>query len=433
MNAPNSKSEHNHGGHHRLRRRRASHEAAITTQAAPAAVPVHPLIARDQPALLTDQSDLASLLDHVREVGLCAYDTEFIGELTYHPRLCLIQIGTPHRVAVIDAMADLDLTGIWEVLADSQILKIVHAGSQDLEPVMRHLGQPAANVFDTQLAAGLSRLPYPLSLTRLVEATLGLRLGKGLTFTSWDERPLSKAHLRYAADDVRYLPAVHQDLTRRLAELDHVELAMQECAAACNPDLYLFDPYAVAMRMRGGKSLSPKQLSVLIELIMVRDEAARTENIPPRALIKDEVLVDLARRHVTELDKLSTIRGLPRPVIQEFGGRLIEAIERGLATPKGRWPIVQDIEETASERFTIDALWTTVQATCFARGIDPAIVGTRQDIAEFWRHRHGGPTPSRQRITTGWRAQLIAQFIEEFTGGKRHIALNWADGSLHTS
>ncbi len=424
------KRDRSHGGHHRLRRRRASHQAAIAADHVPVAVPDHPLIPTNHPALLTDQAELAELLDHVREVGLCAYDTEFIGELTYYPRLCLIQIATPQRVAVIDALVDIDLTGVWELLADPDVLKLVHAGSQDLEPVVRHLDRAPANIFDTQVAAGFARLPYPLSLTRLVEATLGIRLGKGLTFTSWDERPLSRAHLRYAADDVRYLPAVHADLKRRVEALGHMPLVELECRGACDPDLYQFDPRAVSLRMRGAKGLSPKQLSVLMELVKVRDEAAQVANIPPRAFLRDEVLIDMSRRHVTEIEKLQSVRGLPRPVVQEFGERLIDAIERGLSVPKSDRPVVQDFEETAAERFAIDALWTTVQSYCLAQGIDPAVVGTRQDIGEFWRWRHGGPEPSRHRLTSGWRRELVGNFIEQFTGGEKSLSLSWQGGEL---
>ena len=421
----------NRGGHHRLRRRRQSHEAAINADHAAATVPEHPLIPTNHPDLLTSQGELLGLLEHVREVGLCAYDTEFIGELTYWPKLCLVQIATPERVAVIDALADVDLTPVWQVLADPAVLKIVHAGSQDLEPVVRHMELSPANIFDTQIAAGFCALPYPLSLSKLVETTTDVRLGKTLTFTSWDERPLSRAHVRYAADDVRYLPAVHQGLARRLEERGHTDKARQEFEAICEPALYRFDPRVTTMRMRGARSMSPKQLAVMLELVAVRDEGAQQLNVPPRSLIRDEVLTDMSRRHVSSYEQLRAVRGLPRPVIEEFGQRLLDATQRGLAVPKNERIVQVEIEETATERFAFDALWTAVQGFCLASGIDPALVGTRQDVVEYWRARHdNGPSPRRQRLVNGWRSELVGGFIDRFTTGERALELRWSDGGL---
>ena len=112
-------------------------------------------------------------------------------------------------MALIDPLAGIDLRPFWELLCDPSVEKIVHAGQQDIEPVVRHLGRAPANIFDTQIAAGLAGLPYPVSLSKLVNELAGAKLGKGLTFTHWDQRPLSAMQLRYAADDVRYLPRVH--------------------------------------------------------------------------------------------------------------------------------------------------------------------------------------------------------------------------------
>src|SRR5262249_48948952 len=153
--------------------------------------------------------------------------SEFIGELTYVPKLCVIQVATTERVELIDPLADIDLTPFWELIADETVEKVVHAGLQDIEPVVRILNRPAANVFDTQIAAGLAGMTYPLSLSKLVYELVGYKLGKGLTFSHWDQRPLSASQLRYAADDVRYLPAARAELARRLERLHHVAYAAE--------------------------------------------------------------------------------------------------------------------------------------------------------------------------------------------------------------
>jgi ribonuclease D len=133
-----------------------------------------------------------------------------------------------------------DLTPFWELLCDPAVEKIVHAGDQDVEPVVRHLNRSPANFFDTQIAAGFCALPYPVSLSKLVMELTGAKLGKGLTFTHWDQRPLSPMQLRYAADDVRYLPAVRAELGRRLEKSHHAGWAKEECEALCDASQYRF-------------------------------------------------------------------------------------------------------------------------------------------------------------------------------------------------
>src|SRR5579871_2662562 len=162
----------------------------------------HALVPKGPATLIKQPAPLAELIDQLRTLGQFGYDSEFIGELTYVPKLCLIQVSTPQNIWLIDPLAGLDLKPFWELIADPAVEKIVHAGQQDLEPVVRELGRAPANVFDTQIAAGFIGLPYPLSLSKLTFEMTGAKLPKGLTFTRWDQRPLSPSQLRYAADDV---------------------------------------------------------------------------------------------------------------------------------------------------------------------------------------------------------------------------------------
>ncbi len=128
-------------------------------------LPDHPLVARGAAEMVGSDAELESLIRHLRSAGSFAYDTEFIGELTYFPKLCLIQTASAEKVALIDPLAKIDLRPFWELLCNASVEKIVHAGQQDIEPVIRHLGRSPANVFDTQIAAGfvappLSRVPF---------------------------------------------------------------------------------------------------------------------------------------------------------------------------------------------------------------------------------------------------------------------------------
>src|SRR3954447_16210415 len=114
----------------------------------------HPLVSHNPPQFVNEQDQLVELLAHLKSAGSFAYDSEFIGELTYIPKLCLIQVASSERVALIDPLVKLDLQPFWELLCDPSVEKIVHAGQQDIEPIYRNAGCRAANVFDTQICAG---------------------------------------------------------------------------------------------------------------------------------------------------------------------------------------------------------------------------------------------------------------------------------------
>jgi len=408
------------------RRARSHDEAqALAEQSAAPDIPDHPLIAAGDAELITDPKSFADLLDHLRGVGSFAYDTEFIGELTYFPHLCLVQVATHERVALIDPLESIDLMPLWELLADPKIEKIVHAGMQDLEPVVRLLDKSPANVFDTQIAGGFIGLGYPTGLARLVAEVLDVELGKGLTYTSWDRRPLSAVHQRYAADDVRYLPALRDAITAKLNALGHTDWAAEECAALCDRSLYDPNPLAGFHKIRGAASLSGRKRAVLAALLIWRDETARTQDTPVRTLLADQVVTRLARYPVKSVSEVGQVNGLPRPVRERHGRRIVEITDAALADPSNAPPAPPGKpDETATQRVAVDGLWATVCGYCHGRGIDPALVTSRQEIASWYHARNNGT------LREGWRRAMLGEVLEAFIEGRTSVQLNWADGAL---
>ena len=415
---------------YRTRHRAAAHAAAHAEDALhkPHQPVDHPLVPRGAADLITDDARLAELIDHVRAEGRFGYDSEFIGELTYDPKLCVLQIATSKRVALVDPLARVDLRPFWDVMADASVEKVVHAGDQDMEPVHRLIGRPCANVFDTQIAAGFAGLSYPVSLSKLVGEITGARLPKGLTFTHWDQRPLSAMQLRYAADDVRYLPAVRDALGKRLEELGHAGWAGEECAALCDPLRYAFDPEQDFLRVRGAGSLSAAGLAILRELMTWRDAAARRADVPPRAFLRDEILIDLSRHPVKSIDRLARVKGLPRPVEAEHGRELVELTLRAVANPLKGLASRDDREPTPSERFRTDSLWALVQCLCLGKSIDPNLVVSRQDIGELDRLLHDGADVSGHRLFTGWRRDAVGDRLAQIINGGNQVSLGWDRG-----
>jgi len=408
-------------------RDRSDESAHANGDAAPVKVPDHPLIPKGAADVVTSDEALRQLVQHLRAAGIFAYDSEFIGELSYYPKLCLIQVATAQRVSLVDALAGLDLSIFWQLIADPALEKIVHAGEQDLEPVHRLLGRPPANVFDIQVAAGLAALSFPAGLSKLVGEMLGVRLGKGFTFTHWDRRPLTGVQLSYAADDVRYLPALRRIVGERLEAMGHLQWAKEECASLCEASKFRFDPATAYLRLRGAASLHGRNAAVLRELVAWREMAAREHNSPPRSYLRDEILVDMARSPMSRLEELSRVKGLPRPVEEEEGPRIIEAIARALAMPVEQLPEVEKVEEAAGERFLVDSLWSAVQAWCHGQSVDPAVVSSRAEIARFCRKSRNGGDAADLRLMTGWRRKLVGDLLETFLKDQRAIRLHWKD------
>ncbi|TLM76075.1 MAG: ribonuclease D, partial [Actinobacteria bacterium] len=170
-----------------------------------------------EPVYVTDTAALRALCDRLRRSDVVGIDTEFMRERTYYAKLCLVQVASREEAALIDPLAPgIDLAPLDELLADPDVVKILHAGTQDLEIFFQRTGRVPAPVFDTQVAATLAGYPTQVGYAALVHGALGITLAKGEQFTDWARRPLSDRQLTYAEADARHLPAVHDRLVAAL-------------------------------------------------------------------------------------------------------------------------------------------------------------------------------------------------------------------------
>src|SRR5258708_31196087 len=107
---------------------------------------IHPLI--------TKSEDLKALADRIGKEPFVAVDTEFMRENTYWPDLCLIQVASSQEAAAIDPKADIDLKPLLDLFVNNEeVLKVFHAGGQDLEIIHNLTGKNPHPLFDTQIAA----------------------------------------------------------------------------------------------------------------------------------------------------------------------------------------------------------------------------------------------------------------------------------------
>ncbi|PTD17111.1 ribonuclease D [Sphingomonas fennica] len=286
---------------------------------------IHPLI--------TDSATLAALVARLAQSPFVAVDTEFMRENTYWPDLCLIQIADDKEAAAIDPKAKgLDLKPLLDLLVDNEdVLKVFHAGGQDLEIVYNLTGRTPHPLFDTQVAAMALGMGEQVGYSNLVESILGIKLDKGARFTDWGRRPLDKRQIDYAIGDVTHLVEIFPKMLNRLRKTGRGQWLDQEMERLGDPANYENLPEQAWTRIRV-PSRKADVLGRLKALAAWREREAQGKNLPRGRIAKDETLADIAAHPPKSQADLAKVRGLsPSWASNDIGGRLIGAIEA--ATP----------------------------------------------------------------------------------------------------
>ena len=411
---------------YRRKKRERHHAAAQDDDASNAPHLEHQLVARGDAQLVTTVEQLEEALAHVRQKGLFAYDTEFIGEESYWPRICVVQLATTERVILVDAFAVTDLKPIFELVADPALLTLVHAGTQDLEPVRRLLGREPANTLDVQVAAAFAEMPWPAGLEKLVERFAGHKLSKGHTFTNWDARPLSASQLRYAADDVRYLPLVWERLRCELESRGSLEWALRECEQSVRIPAR-FDEESQIRRTLKSWPMKPAQIPTLRLLTRLRDEIARKEDLPHRVVMPDESLAEIVKQRPSTAQQLAAVRGLPKRFAQKYAEAMGQAIDEGGKMPPEKLQHGKSLEESGEDRARIDALLAILSARCIAMGLAPGMVVTRSALSRWWMTRNT-QKPESLFDEGDWRVHAVGNWLDEFLRGESRVSIVWKDG-----
>lgn len=383
---------------------------------------------------ITDRSGLESLCRRLHQSPRLALDTEFVGEETFVPRLELIQVATEQTAAIIDypaVQADGSLDVFWELVCRSDVEKIVHAGRQDLDLFAVHAGQIPKPFFDTQIAAAMVGYGPQVAYANLVHRLHGTRLDKAHTFTNWSARPLSLDQLTYALGDVQYLLSIHEHLRGRLTKLGRLEWAHEEFArleSAVGEKSR--EPQERYQRIRGWDSLKPKAAVVLRELAAWRETEARRRNVPRGRILRDEVLLQLARHPPKTVEELRSLRGVHPSEVERNGDQVIATIQSALALPPSTWPNVpRDRKPEPESTGLVELLQAVLKARAAAEGIAPSLLATTADVqtlVEGTQQR----IPVDLPLLRGWRRQLVGELFLQVLDGTVLVSVNPKTGAL---
>ena len=359
---------------------------------------------------------LSDLCRKLKEAGRFALDTEFVGERTYLPRLCLVQVATTEFIGLVDALVVGAMDPLWDLVADPGVEKVLHAAREDLRLAYFGGGKRLpVGVFDTQVAAGLIGLPsYPLSYARLVEALMGVKLNKAETRSEWDRRPLSPAQLDYARDDVRYLLPVQDKLNRLMGRLDREQWLSEEMGRFSEARTYEVAPEEAYLRLRNARGFGARPTALLRAVAEWREHEAAARDIPVRSLLRDELVIELAQRPPRRLTDFKRVRGFPEAEEVSLGTPILDALNAARALTEDQLPpplASGGPEETPRERVLGDLLYAIGEALCLERNIAPELALTKADALALARGQAGGA------LRTGWRAQAFGDDLGRIAAG----------------
>lgn len=371
--------------------------------------------------LITNPADLDAVCKHLADQETFGFDTEFVGEHSFHPELCLVQVATKDQLLILDPLTLGDLRPFWELTTDPRRRVVVHAGREEIRLCHRAAGRPPGQLFDVQIAAGLMGLPYPVSHAGLVDQLLGVRLSKAETLTDWRKRPLSPRQIRYAFDDVRHLLNLHEIIQEELERRGRLEWCAEENARqtllATSEEIQL----ERWRKLPGLGKLTSRQLAIARELYLWRHQRAEALAKPARVLCRDDLLVEIARREPASVADLQLLRGVSKKDYEP----IMAAVRRALDAPPESWPAKEHREaDTPQLALMVDFLQLVVRQIGEEMELSPALIGTVAEFKALIKHTlYGEPLKPDLLIAQGWRAVHLKPRLEEALRGKTSLRL----------
>jgi len=360
--------------------------------------------------LIRTTAELAAACAETKRDGILSLDTEFVWTRTYRPQLGIVQIGSCAGCWALDCLTAMDVAALKDRLEDPSVVKILHDARQDLMHLWHYTGGKPKNVFDTQLAAAFAGFPGGIGLQNLLFEACDVGLPKTETCTDWTQRPLSAAQVAYALDDVRYLPALRDELLRRMDEFGTRAWFEEESLRYDDGALYEdYDPDLLWQRVKLRRiRLDGRGRAILKAVAALREELAKKWNLPRNWLGDDESLAEMAAagrvvklRHRMKGGQGDTVRAL-----------YAEAVAKAVGTPEADWPAdprryyISEVVDAADK--ALDWLATRAEEL----HVDPVVIANRATVTAFVDDVGDESNP----LAGGWRYEVVGREMAERFG-----------------
>jgi len=349
--------------------------------------------------------DLERFAEDCKDIKWMGFDTEFIGEKRYHTLLCLIQISCEKGYYLLDPIAVDNLDPFIDMLEDENIVKITHAGDNDYRLLYKEFNCIPRNVFDTQVAAGFIGHRYPMSFAKLVDAEVGVQLGKGYAVTDWAQRPMSPKQIKYALNDVIYLRELYDKICAHLDKNGRRAWAFDECALMTSEDYYYRDPNHEFLNSNIARGSRTKERVFLQRLYEWRRATAEEKNYSKEMILQSKLISQLTRGVKGGLNSMMENRRLPQSTVKRYGDLFVEmynreATEEELAVAKS---IQRSSQEDEEDDMLVELLYLIMKYRANESEISHALVMPRNAI----RRMKQNPEARKTILGSGWRKELL--------------------------
>ena len=372
--------------------------------------------------LIEDNAALANLCARLSQSNFVCVDTEFMRESTFWPELCLIQIADTNEAAAIDPMTPgIDLKPLLDLLVDNEdVLKVFHAGGQDIEIIYNLTAKTPHPLFDTQIAAMALGQGEQIGYSNLVDSWLGIQVDKGARFTDWARRPLEERQIVYAIADVTHLAEIFPRMLDKLRKTGRGAWLDQEMERLADPANYANDPDLAWKRVRiAGRK--PDVLGRLKALARWREMEARGKNLPRGRIVKDETLADIASHPPRKQADLARVRGLSATWAgNDIGARLMAALEDAKPMTNAEMPARDDRKPGLGKDGALVADLLKLLLKIRSRDIDVAsrLLARSEELEALAAGQRDGLS-----ILTGWRYDQFGRDALDLVEGRLAFAV----------
>lgn len=374
-------------------------------------------------SLITDTASLEEFCRRAAAFPFITVDTEFIREKTYWPELCLVQVGTPDEAVAIDAIADgIDLTPLFDLLANEDVLKVFHAARQDVEIFVHLSGRVPHPIFDTQVAAMVCGYGDSVGYERLVRDIARQSIDKTMRFTDWSKRPLGKKQLDYALGDVTHLRKIYARLSKQLESSGRESWLSEEMAVLTDTGTYLIDPENAWKRLKT-RSRKPRYLATVRALAAWREKTAQDNNVPRSRVVRDEALTEIAAHAPKTVEELSSLRSVSRDRLgRDRAAEIVNVISEVRALDPSEYP-EPPLEgvDTTDNGPSVELLKVLLKLRCDTHKVAQKLIASSSDI-EIIAADDNADVPALH----GWRREVFGEDALRLKRGE--IALT-ADGA----
>ncbi len=346
-------------------------------------------------------------------------DTEFMRETTFYSKLCLIQMASPEEDVLIDPLAhDLDLSAFFALMRNEAVMKVLHAGRQDIE-IFWHQDQCIPSpAFDTQIAAMVCGYGDSVSYEQLAHDLAKARIDKSSRFTDWSQRPLSDAQLHYARSDVTHLRDVYLALKTKLDESGRAHWLADEMRILTSPSTYDMKPEDAWQRLKG-RIRKPRDQALLMELSTWRELEARERNVPRSRVLKDDAVIDIVTAAPRSVEALGKLRSIPSGFERSRAGTdILAAVEAGFGRDLKTLPSLERGERRNNNSATVELLKVLLKMVAETEGVAPKVLANVDDL-EAIAQDDAAEVPA----LNGWRLPVFGEKALALKHGRLALAI----------